>query len=103
MTKHTPGPWKFSAESIDPEWSVVTTAGGSVIANVNDRHDQPANASLIAAAPDMLEALKEALSHLDENARFLRDIQAHAGKVSDAFSSADKVRAAIAKAEGKAE
>lgn len=55
---HTPGPWKYSFESVDPEWAVVhNTLGGPVIANVNADHRQEANARLIAAAPAMLEAL----------------------------------------------
>ena len=53
---HTPGPWKYSYEAIDPEWAIVTAQGGLVVANVND--NQTANARLIAAAPDMLAALK---------------------------------------------
>jgi len=56
--KHTPGPWVASFESVDPEWAAITTVGGSVIANVNADSRQQANAHLIAAAPDMLEALR---------------------------------------------
>ena len=56
--KHTPGPWKQSCESIDPDWHIVTTSGGAVIANVFA--PQSANAHLISAAPDLLEALEEA-------------------------------------------
>ncbi len=94
--KHTPGPWKFSAESIDPEWSVVTTAGGSVIANVNDRHDQLANARLIAAAPDMLEALSKLMDLNDNSGPFGGEI------LEDRITRAwDAARAAIAKAEGR--
>ena len=58
MSDATPSPWVFSFENIDPEWSVVTTAGGAVIANVNSDHRREANARLIAAAPDLLAALK---------------------------------------------
>ena len=32
---HTPTPWKFAQESIDPEWAIVTDADGNIIANVN--------------------------------------------------------------------
>ena len=51
--KHTPGPWVFSFESTAPEWAIITTEGGSVIANVNADHRQEANVRLIAAAPDL--------------------------------------------------
>jgi Asp/Glu/hydantoin racemase len=60
--KHTDGPWKFRFESIDPEWAIVTTASGSIIANVNSDQRQKANARLIAAAPDLLAALKNAVA-----------------------------------------
>ncbi len=68
-TAHTPGPWKWSQESVDPEWAVVTSEGGNVVANVNSetgpdipplvstKMPQHANARLIAAAPAMYEAL----------------------------------------------
>ena len=55
-TKHTPGPWKASFESFDTEWAIVTSKHGDIVANVNDAHGP--NARLIAAAPDMYEALK---------------------------------------------
>ena len=61
MSAHsfTPGPWLIGeAQSIDETWSIVTTSGGSIIANVNDRHDRLSNARLISAAPDLLAALR---------------------------------------------
>ena len=89
-TKHTPGPWKFSFESIHPEWAIVTTGGGAVVANVNADHRQEANASLIAAAPDLLEAGEAFLRELDEGDSF------------PAWEAAKaKLRAAIAKARGE--
>ena len=57
--KFTPGTWLLGEDQcVDETWSIVTTTGGSVIANVNDRHDRLANARLIAAAPELLEALR---------------------------------------------
>ena len=60
--QHTPGPWIHHAESVDPAWHIVTPENGMrVVANV---HIEPgnevdvANAHLIAAAPDMLAALR---------------------------------------------
>lgn len=53
LDEATPGPLVVSFESVDPEWCVVTTTGGAVIANVNADHRQQANARLIAAAPDL--------------------------------------------------
>ena len=58
--KHTPGPWQISKKSID---AVVTDAGNYVadcgLSIVIPDDEQRANARLIAAAPDMLEALEE--------------------------------------------
>ena len=61
MTKHTPGPWQAKGQNIYPEGPTelsrllatvfLPTLGG----NVDERN---ANARLIAAAPDMLAALK---------------------------------------------
>lgn len=71
--KHTPGPWKFGYESIDPNWAIVTGAGGHIVANVNSESGpdlpplvsaklpQEANARLISAAPELLEACERAL------------------------------------------
>lgn len=62
--QHTPGPWIYYADLpiTDPNWHIVTTANKMrVVANI---HIEPgnamdkANARLVAAAPDMLEALK---------------------------------------------
>ena len=55
-TNHTQGPWKVDANSMG---SVVTIAGpdGRPIARMIDDPEQ-ANARLIAAAPDLLEALR---------------------------------------------
>lgn len=88
-TKFTPGPWLVGEDQcVDEAWSIVTTSGGSIIANVNDRHDRKANARLIAAAPDLYAALDAVESDLS--------IGAHPHLHIDA------IRAAIAKARGEA-
>ena len=68
-TKWTRGPWAVSQETIDPHWSIVQDRFGNIVANVNSRTgpDLPpavqtlmpsaANARLIAAAPELAEAL----------------------------------------------
>lgn len=76
MSKYTPGPWKRKIKSVlipiaPYEWAEAY--GGSI-----------ANARLIAAAPDLLEALKGVLRVADRK--------------TDEF---DAARAAIAKAEGE--
>jgi hypothetical protein len=96
--KHTPGPWRVSSVGLTNDGKRAVTADDAGIAWVHPqtpfkrgdgwRHDcceREANARLIAAAPDMLEALREARPYVPD----------HHGPV------AYKVDAAIAKAEGK--
>lgn len=105
--KHTPGPWIISGVSINDgsisvsyaEYRIViaqvtnaASFGDFVSAAIKGRHDfgapdtaatQWANARLIAAAPDMLAALKVALTWSDAD-----------------WVGHETVTAAIAKAEG---
>lgn len=70
MTKHTPGPWVF--EPSTPEdgincWFVRGRGSDArevveVGAINGPQHLHEANARLIASAPDMLDALKDALA-----------------------------------------
>lgn len=68
MNKNTPGPWKIAGY----DW-INTPSGGYRVALVNSKDfivasvmcdegddEQAANANLIAAAPDLLEAAKHA-------------------------------------------
>ena len=84
--KHTLGPWVIRD---DDENGVVSVVGGSgiVLARVRTETAEPGdeNARLIAAAPDLLEALKQ----IQSNANMY-----HAETISEI------ARAAIAKATG---
>ncbi|WP_143322750.1 hypothetical protein [Candidimonas nitroreducens] len=93
---HTPGPWIYYADtpSADPNWHIVTTANRMrVLANV---HIEPgngmdvANARLIAAAPDLVDALRVAYS----------DIRRLPGYTIDMLG---RIEAAIARATGDAQ
>lgn len=98
--KHTPGPWQwfkggrggfvFFAVSEVANLTPAYVADNSAAADT-----MQANAYLIAAAPDLLEALKEVVDVLDM-LMLVRDVQPQEG------SPAFKARAAIAKAEGGA-
>ena len=62
MTKHTPGPWEVR-KAENGHTSVYPIQGRERVADVYCPLDHPtgnlnANARLIAAAPEMLEALK---------------------------------------------
>lgn len=81
LTPHTPGPWTV-------EEGVHGTRILSDEELVAESVCHAADAHLIAAAPELLEAAKEALSNL------LRQGQAEAGFVQD-------LEVALAKAEGR--
>lgn len=94
-SRHTHGPWSIEHDS---EWPMVM-AGGKIVANVNpesfyagvaDLIEMPAeaNARLIAAAPELLEALDAMERH------FIRYNDTHNSLVLE------RARAAIAKATG---
>ena len=58
--EHTPGPWKVGVHATGPSGQgrmEVTTHDGFWLADVLNSKEQEANARLIAAAPEMLEAL----------------------------------------------
>ncbi len=82
--KHTPGPWRLN------EKFTTVSSETEHIASV----DTLANARLIAAAPEMLEALK------GMEDMFRRHIEGREGP-DDAAQLWDAAQAAIAKAEGK--
>lgn len=84
MVAHTPGPWRVDANKTLGAYGVWTNYGdhkgfdGSLypsqicsvldggIARCDDKDKRDANARLIAAAPDLLEACEAALMNLDE-------------------------------------
>jgi len=89
MSKHTPGPWELhlgynGAFRIEKDGVVITDRGPYL-----DRHlEMHANARLIAAAPDLLEALKEAREVMGQEPS------------ARVINAAIKIREAIKKAEG---
>lgn len=92
MSGHTRGPWKVTDIGFDG--FEVEDGAGRVVAQAaminpvrrrEDNDERRANARLIAAAPDLLAALREVLEHSD--CRSVAALRA--------------ARAAIARAEGK--
>ena len=65
MSKFTPGPWKWVS---DRGWDAVAEAKhvASIICDL--KLNNPANARLIAAAPEMYELLKQLANAPDYNA-----------------------------------
>ncbi len=95
-TKHTPGPWKIR-ETLGNEGDFIITTDTNMatnyhiaqVWNVNGYGENTANASLIAAAPDLLELVQLVYGSFG-------------GGLVITFSEADveKFRAIIAKATG---
>jgi hypothetical protein len=86
-TKHTPGPWasnKYTTSVSVPLKAIDCERIGFSIVFVNGHREKEAaaNARLIAAAPDLLEALKEMLEVWEEDPAY-------------GHASAEKARAAI--------
>ncbi len=65
MSKHTQGPWTIR-EPFQGSYSVEPSVAWLGSSSSHTRGENLANANLIAAAPDMLEALELALSNMDE-------------------------------------
>ncbi len=74
-TKHTPGPWEFDGEYVwadavrgyvaDPNTEDMTSGRG--LAKLEAPEMIKANGRLIAAAPELLEALQDALEYLQHH------------------------------------
>ena len=89
---HTPGPWRIDSKTRFGDYTIA--AGDSVkTCEFIAKTQNEANANLIAAAPDLLEAL--------EDAAFLMRMAAKiAGPMQDSFKrSAEDAAKALAKAE----
>lgn len=99
MSKHTTGPWNIGCANFKEEAEIGIHgpgADGFVICDLQadgyDEDTQKANAKLIAAAPDLLEAL--------ESAEMALLGYTHKNEIT--LSALYKARAAIAKARGEA-
>ena len=96
MNKHTKGPWKVS-HHMNAEHLVYPEVGRTpicLIAGMFSTKTKNANVRLIAAAPELLEALLELL-----NSCVLADVHEELSGIVTG-ETMDKARAAIAKARG---
>lgn len=88
MSARTPGPWRVVQRRAGGPLHVMSEYGQYVMDGSNQRESRirnPADASLIAAAPDLLEALEYIIRG-----------------VPDTWEGVQRARAAIAKAKGEA-
>jgi hypothetical protein len=107
-TKHTPGPWTtrpiVHKRTITAKNYVVIVSSGAPVGvylySVAPGMVEEANACLIAAAPDLLAALKDMFKAADEvAAEFIQNKRAANWKIiNDAYVRAER---AIAKAESR--
>lgn len=93
MSKHTPGPWFYTTEGKDA-YGIVEQDGTNIMHmqtlqnSIGARHME-ANMRLIAAAPDLLDALSLLVAGIEDS-------------VSPTFIPLAKARDAIVKATGEA-
>ncbi len=91
---HTPGPWKFNGhERVLPvEGAQDGTNDICHVYGIN--HDRRANARLIAAAPDLLEAVEKFLEDADDRDEVIDP------ETGEAYEDFKQLRAAVTKAKG---
>jgi hypothetical protein len=77
MSKHTPGPWQAHSDQPGYELTIVGNIDGpledfqlnyTTVCDVADTDDADANLRLIAAAPELLDALREVVAMLQREA-----------------------------------
>lgn len=93
-SKHTPGPWSANPGSNSDSHYMVFKADGNFLTLDDEQHEY--NARLIAAAPELLEALK---TMTDEYAASMRD--AGVTHYPEALAIVRQARAVISKAKGE--
>lgn len=96
QAKHTPGPWKVVEQTDPPIVSAITPRGELDIADViaqADQDEDEANARLIAASPELLQACCVALADLEG---YLAEWE-----TDPALETVQELRAVIAKATGQ--
>lgn len=96
MSAPTPGPWETSVND-EGQWDVCAEGGGDMVADLADCPESAeANARLIAAAPDLLAALKGLRA-----AALSEYVSCDCPNASICRPSIKAADAAIAKAEGE--
>lgn len=102
MSKHTPGPWRIKDDKgtiVGPDEQQIEASGLSLALGYRDEEDPCfANARLISAAPEMLEALEAARQFIENGVEygFIR----MPTTADPALVVLPMIRAAIAKAKG---
>jgi hypothetical protein len=108
MSQHTPGPWAVDRDADGRTGTSIRTVNilpgaviGRQIAKIAKAPEMFANASLIAAAPAMLEALKAVLTVVKcDNPRVPVEYRTY-GLHGHVYEALQQALQAIAQAEGK--
>ena len=102
-TKHTPGPWDATINAESKRISVAESHAmpGCLIADINYRQDGThyANALLIAAAPELLEALEYIVGAHEHP--WATERGSRRGVLDHVPPALERAKAAIAKARGE--
>ena len=99
MSKHTPGPWAWrAAEFTECE---LVSANGVVILTATGADGDENDDDLIAAAPDLLEALQRLIAAHDAHSTLHAEDGDDVARMIEWAAAEDAARSAIAKAEGK--
>jgi len=106
MEGHTEGPWTVQGKNIHHLLYDQPLAENNIVATVpNENPESIANSLLIAAAPELLEACRGALQRMieteKETGKPMGEGMGYKGKMQKPVV-AEKLRAAIARAEGRA-
>lgn len=102
-TKHTPGPWKYIAlgQMVETAEPVNMRREYGHICDLREPVNV-ADAALIAAAPELLEACKQLIGVIGAHEMDSRDCDRRGGRLCNCLAVATALaRAAIAKALGK--
>ena len=90
QVKHTAGPWRVGDDDFNSENAFISAGKDylqlATIHAIHGKREAEANAQLIASAPELLEACKEALKYFDQ--------------IDFRGANARQLTKAIAKAEG---
>lgn len=94
--KHTPGPWKVEIHDGNMEvWNsntFICSTSSQLFRTAISKSENRPNANLIAAAPDLLQALKKSyiqILELMNEGDFKRTIEFDAGYIIDAIAKAE--------------
>jgi hypothetical protein len=99
MKTHTPGPWEYVQDGDEPYWSIGMNGNNPISGQVMV-YTTAEDARLIAAAPELLAALRQAKSELID---LYEKAYPESEPENSMTAAIDRAIAAIKKAEGSDE